>query len=254
MSVAPPGAPAAGALSPDGNWYWDGVRWAPASSPDGRYRWNGSAWIASAAAGPQWARPYASAAGREIFVLGAFAFLLVTYALMVGADVLALALKGGGPLSSDQKTLVDLAQGMSGLLYFAALVLTIVAFCLWVHRVYRNLPALGAVGLKYSPRWAVGGWFVPILNIWRPYQVMREIWRNTAPAGQGWDLLKIWWGLWLISNYVDNFVFRNSFTGGSPSEGLDALTQVLDAIAAGLAILVVRRLSVWQRERAGERS
>ena len=31
-------------LSADGNWWWDGERWAPALSDDGLWRWDGSAW------------------------------------------------------------------------------------------------------------------------------------------------------------------------------------------------------------------
>jgi len=33
-----------GQLSPDGNYYWDGVQWARAVSPDGGWRWDGSTW------------------------------------------------------------------------------------------------------------------------------------------------------------------------------------------------------------------
>jgi hypothetical protein len=34
----------AGELSPDGNYYWDGVRWTLATSPDGAWRWDGRSW------------------------------------------------------------------------------------------------------------------------------------------------------------------------------------------------------------------
>lgn len=37
-------AGAAGTLSPDRNWVWDGSGWEPAVSPDGRYRWDGAQW------------------------------------------------------------------------------------------------------------------------------------------------------------------------------------------------------------------
>lgn len=33
-----------GELSPDGNYFWDGVTWARAISPDGAWRWDGRAW------------------------------------------------------------------------------------------------------------------------------------------------------------------------------------------------------------------
>ena len=37
--------------------------------------------------------------------------------------------------------------------------------------------ALGANNLKYTPKWAVGCFFVPFLNLVMPYQVVREIWK-----------------------------------------------------------------------------
>jgi hypothetical protein len=187
-------------------------------------------------------------------VLIAFAVLLVSYGLMTAADLLAVGMKTAGPLASDQKDFLDLAQGVPALLYIVALAVTIVAFCMWLHRLYRNLPALGASGLRYSPRWAVGAWFIPILNLWRPYQIVREAWQQLAPAGQAWDLLKVWWGLWLISNYVDNFVVRQNFVNGAGNDALDAASNVVDAIAAAAAIMVVMRLTAWQRQKAGERA
>jgi hypothetical protein len=33
-----------GQLSPDGHWWWDGTRWAPAFSNDGQWWWDGSKW------------------------------------------------------------------------------------------------------------------------------------------------------------------------------------------------------------------
>lgn len=36
-----------GDLSPDGNYYWDGQKWASAVSADGRWRWSGTQWISA---------------------------------------------------------------------------------------------------------------------------------------------------------------------------------------------------------------
>jgi hypothetical protein len=48
-------------------------------------------------------------------------------------------------------------------------------FVIWVHRMQANTFALGVLGLRYTPAWAVGWYFVPIVNLWMPYRVMREI-------------------------------------------------------------------------------
>src|SRR5260370_37324645 len=35
-----------GQLSPDGNYYWDKVKWVSTVSPDGKWRWDGHSWVA----------------------------------------------------------------------------------------------------------------------------------------------------------------------------------------------------------------
>src|SRR5688572_6359973 len=71
----------------------------------------------------------------------------------------------------------DMADTVLGLVFFVLFVIATVFWCMWVYRTYRNLPALGAEGLNYSPGWAVGYYFIPVLNLFRPFQVMRETWR-----------------------------------------------------------------------------
>lgn len=72
----------------------------------------------------------------------------------------------------------------------------------WIHRANYNARALGATGLKMTPGWAVGWYFVPIAWFWKPYQAMKEIWQASASPKHWWRqrgsmLLGWWWGLWL---------------------------------------------------------
>jgi len=60
----------------------------------------------------------------------------------------------------------------------ALLFLTIIPFLMWVYRANWNAHALGAVGMRYRPGWAVGWYFIPIASLWMPYRVMREIWQG----------------------------------------------------------------------------
>lgn len=48
---------------------------------------------------------------------------------------------------------------------------------LWMRRAYYNLEVLGAP-TEFSDGWAVGAWFIPLLNLVRPYQIMRELIRK----------------------------------------------------------------------------
>lgn len=57
-----------------------------------------------------------------------------------------------------------------------------VGFLIWVHGVRKNLDVLGAQGLSFSPGWSVGAFFVPVLNLLVPYQVVNEVWRASEPT------------------------------------------------------------------------
>ena len=54
------------------------------------------------------------------------------------------------------------------------LLVAFIAFLMWVHRTYRNLPALGAKVLDTTPGWAVGWYFIPIAFLFKPCQSMAE--------------------------------------------------------------------------------
>ena len=67
----------------------------------------------------------------------------------------------------------------------------------WTLRASHNVRALGATNLMFSPRASVGWYFVPIANLWKPYQAMREIWQaSVSPSAwkrQQIPLLLPWW-------------------------------------------------------------
>ena len=91
--------------------------------------------------------------------------------------------------------------------FLTALVIGQVAaliFIQWSTCTHQNLPALGARNLKFSSREALWSWFIPLVHFYRPYQVMREVWRASdpgvpghaiAPTGSSSALVDWWWGL-----------------------------------------------------------
>ena len=92
------------------------------------------------------------------------------------------------------------------------LVIGPLTFIPWFHRAYSNLPRLGFRELRYAPGWAIGSWFVPILNLWRPKQIANDIYRGSdpaqAPGSNFWKepitpLLGWWWGLFIGGRFVE---------------------------------------------------
>jgi hypothetical protein len=158
-----------------------------------------------------------------------------------------------------QRTIASL----QGVTYLA----TVTGFLVWFHRAYTNLHALGMEPLRCRAGWAVGGWFVPILNLVRPKQIMNDIWRGSDPAAPAsndgaWHrapvpaLLQLWWALFLMSWLVDRLlvgsalfyepaaqVRRSTFVDNTAIRAVEVLLGIV-------AVLVVRQVSRRQEARA----
>lgn len=273
--------------SADGRWLWDGRAWqpvqtSPAASPqlgspppdptlsaDGRWRWDGSAWRERAGS-PSWERPYSSNETRTAWatsLLGAAlcATVLFTLATLLEIGVASTALSQGRQPTDGENLTRGISIFISALLYELALLGCVIAVPIWAHRAYRNLPALGASGLRYSPRWAAGSWFVPIVNFFLPCLVVGEAWRASDPAERGNTresralqpfprLILAWWLLFIFSGLVSNVTGR--LVNGAQTLGQTVAvdwvlvaSNLLDIVAATLAIVVIRTLNARQETR-----
>ncbi len=137
-----------------------------------------------------------------------------------------------------------------------------IAFLMWSHRVYRNLPALGATNLLSSPGWMVGWYFVPIANLFRPYRLMAETWRFSDPWQYGRarkttsGLVAIWWATLLSTIFVNAFAAASLMNGVAESfqESLRRTTDLaiasysVEFTAAIFAILLVYWIDRNQQE------
>lgn len=194
------------------------------------------------------------------FVIGALLLVMIMDVVAVVSGIAEVRLItrviDGEFVTLEELEANDDRQAVVGTLQLAALVVTIILFLVWIYRSHRNLPALGASGLKYSPNWAVGGWFIPIMNLWRPYQVTAEIWKasdpdTSDPEGQAWQttpvspLLKFWWALWIIGGIIGSILLRFAFQEPEDLEAFRTrsitfvVSDGIDILAVILAILVV---------------
>ena len=104
-----------------------------------------------------------------------------------------------GQVSPDQVANNDPIQGIVGLLQSGLGIVTAITFLKWIYRAYKNIQGFGAEGLRFSPGWAMGYYFIPILSLIRPVQVMSEIWRASDDP-RNWRQRP---GSWLIASLVD---------------------------------------------------
>jgi len=94
----------------------------------------------------------------------------------VGFDIaeirlLARALAPGAITASERA-----AHALVGEVVFKAqatlLVATAVAFVTWLYRARANLRAFGTRHLRFQRNWTILGFVIPVLNLFRPYQVV----------------------------------------------------------------------------------
>ncbi|MHA5052636.1 DUF4328 domain-containing protein [Streptomyces sp. SD15] len=136
------------------------------------------------------------------------------------------------------------------------LVAAIVVYLIWFQRVRVNAEVFNPFGHSKKRGWAVGGWFVPVVNLWFPRRIMLDIWDASSPAGRGrHGLVNAWWTLWIISLAADRAGVTAYRKAETAQEIHDAVSQVmfadaLDLAAAVLASLVVLRLARMQNEKA----
>ncbi|WP_152048842.1 DUF4328 domain-containing protein [Aureimonas psammosilenae] len=74
------------------------------------------------------------------------------------------------------------------------------AFLTWSYRATRNLFALRGPQ-SVSPAGSVYWYFVPVLNLWKPLQAMKNLHRGFG-ASKPW-MVSLWWGLFWLSNLAD---------------------------------------------------
>jgi hypothetical protein len=109
-----------------------------------------------------------------------------------------------------------LVSGMVMLLYWV----TAIVYARWLFLAHRNLPALGAENLRFRPGWALGWFFIPLANLWKPCQAMSDLMRASKDP-RHWHLDETpplvisWWILWLVVSNGGNAVLRMTLRSDS---------------------------------------
>ncbi|HEX4147743.1 MAG TPA: DUF4328 domain-containing protein [Pirellulales bacterium] len=209
---------------------------------------------------------FVSGHGRAICTMVLLGLFAAASLILIGAYVLQAILlvqvKELGmppPEGSAEEIIEVLAALVQSVLYLGC----VVSFLVWLYRASRNVHALDPVGVQHSPGGAIGWWFVPIANFFKPYVVVTEIYRASKVSADypgAWkskpvpDFFGWWWACWLLGVYTTGIVVRL----GRGVESLDgrirlawgsAAVTLLMVIAAILAILVVH--SIDRRQQAG---
>lgn len=222
--------------------------------------------------------PFSSPEVAGMWTKGLLVTTLIMAVIAVVSDVLHVAqlsrLISDISADAEELTPTNVRQMLIGFLISLFYAATAVPFLTWFHRLHKNLQSLGQTGLRFTPGWAVGFFFIPIFNFFRPFQAMREVWHGSdpertelevapeSPEGRSRSdtppLVAWWWGLFLapgIFNHIAYWVITISqlnedLAGQRVAAIIMVLTHLLMIMSALVTIRLVAHLTRWQVKKA----
>jgi len=207
--------------------------------------------------------PYRSARTRARRAQGLIGLVVIVTAFGIWAtwgEVQILQRIQDGIIVSDAEATASDNRVIAALaFYYLTFIPAVVVFLVWINRAVRNLGQVrsgdSSSPLRFTPGWAVGWYFVPVMNLFRPFQSMRELYQESNPARIGSPLVGWWWALWLGGRIVRRGLFVGLFSDPSLSELIvsdyrSMAGDALDVVAAVLVILLINRIVTWQESRA----
>jgi uncharacterized protein DUF4328 len=198
---------------------------------------------------------YEPLGSRRRAVAVVFGVLIAVDFLAIGSSLLELDLLGrveaGEPVTTAEIDRNDDRQTALGAIQFALLIAAAVVFIRWLRAAYRNVDRLAPGLRRHGHGWAIGAWFVPFLNLWRPKQLVNDVWRAGGTRGAAEPLpvwLNLWWAGWLAVGILWNLAGRRAGEQETieqirTGDWLYIASDSLDAVVAAVAILVVWRLT-----------
>ena len=141
-------------------------------------------------------------------------------------------------------------------------IVTIVFFLMWFRRAYGNLRRLGIVKLRYGDVHTIWSFIVPILNLFRPYQIAKEIYIKTQKSINFYKPLYIpkteiafifaWWMAFLTHTIYGRYTFRKSlravtFEDYRELNEIYIISDSIDCFAILITVLFIYKMHAGEK-------
>lgn len=151
----------------------------------------------------------------------------------------------------------DIRESIIGGIQFLLFILQGIIVLMWIYRANKNVRALGASYMRFSPGWSVGWYFIPIVHLWKPYQAMKEIFINSEelapkPKKNKRFLLPLWWTLWIISEVIGRIILKYAMNRDLDLDDLLTMSLVyqmgdaFDILLNIVFLLIIISVHQWQ--------
>lgn len=161
----------------------------------------------------------------------------------------------GNPPAEQAVAAMDTQAVMVAFAYTGVFLLAAVAFLIWQRTAVANLVPLRA-SPQYTPGWSVLYWFIPIVNLFRPYQVVKDAWIGSSadPDDSGANIVTFWWLGWIMKIIFTRVQISMSSLAQTPEEFRTAtyvaiVSSLISVATAGVIIKIVRDLTRRQQIR-----
>lgn len=165
----------------------------------------------------------------------------------------------GEEFLEESKLIFEIIDYSTLIISFILTLICAIFFIMWFRRAYYNLSQL-VLNVSYSDGWAAGVWFVPIVNLFRPYQMMKELYEKTESLFIKRNIkfesdfksnsVLIWWIFWIASYITENIIYRLENSKNYSIEDLlnipifDTIENILVIISAIFAIKVIKNYAL----------
>ncbi|MDR1199440.1 MAG: DUF4328 domain-containing protein [Prevotellaceae bacterium] len=166
-----------------------------------------------------------------------------------------------GYITEEQANANDTREALISIVLAIARIVSIIIFIMWFRRAYYNIhQKVNSRRLTFSEGWAAGSWFVPIINLFRPYQIMKELYYETKKllTDKGYtvnyttNFLGWWWALWIISVIIGQILFRTWLKQLETLDELisattfDMVSSVVEIVLAIVTIKIIKDYSLFE--------
>lgn len=176
--------------------------------------------------------------------------VVVLSSVFLAVQVLSTALSFGAveayAAAADPMDVFTAYDAVAGLLSAVMLAAFIVS-CLWLNECRKFAVAVKPTYRhQRGPVWVWLGWVVPVVSLWFPYQVVRDVRRSTIRGSSG---LAGWWSTWLIGNFASYQATLVTMRGEDPVmlPFYELVAAVTLLIAFVCWLRIVRELTAAQR-------
>ena len=146
----------------------------------------------------------------------------------------------------------------ASVLVLVAVIVSTVTFIMWFRRAYYNI-GLRVNNLLYRDGWAAGSWFIPVINFYMPFQIMKDLYKQTEKymtfsmkepykGNLKTNYVNLWWTLWIISGLVNYFSIRISWNIESAEQTtansfIDLIGAIMQIALCVVTIVVIKDYS-----------